>query len=300
MASVLLVEDSITQAEMIRGLLESAGYNVTHAEDGQQAISKIQQQQPDVLLTDLMMPNMNGCELTRHVVEHYPTTPVLVFTARGSESLAVDALADGAVNFVPKALLEARLIPAVNELADRVRVDSACCESGAHLVVPELIFELDSDPRAILPVTRYIQKTLAFADVMDVVSRFRTTSAISAALINAICYGNLEMREDEEAIYRLMRGEVKPADVPHKVRLVVSVGVQDTRVLVTHDGPGAMTRTSPAPGTPESFELEDCRGLLLVTSFMDKVIYHQLSNEIVMVKDTSPKLEPPLLEPVAT
>ncbi len=289
MTSVLLVEDSITQAEMIRGLLESAGYEVTHAEDGVLAMAEIEKRQPDVLLTDLMMPNMNGCELTRQVVRQYPSTPVLVFTARGSESLAVDALADGAVNFVPKALLEARLIPAVDELADRVSVDRSCRKSGANLVVPELIFETESDPRTILPVTRYIQKTLAFADVMDVVSRFRITSAISAALINAICYGNLQMRNDEEGIYRLMRGEVKPTPVPHNVRLVVSVGVQDTRVLITHDGPGAMTRSSPAPGTPESFELEDCRGLLLVTSFMDKVIYHQPSNEIVMVKDTTPQ-----------
>lgn len=292
MTRVLLVEDSITQAEMIRGLLESAGYDVTHAEDGALAMAAIENQQPDVLLTDLMMPNMNGCELTREVVRQYPTTPVLVFTARGSESLAVDALADGAVNFVPKALLEARLIPAVDELADRVEVDRSCCESGANLVVPELIFELESNPNAILPVTRYIQKTLAFAAVMDVVSRFRITSAVSAALVNAICYGNLQMRNDEDAIYKMMRGEMSPPTVPHKVRLVVSVGVQDTRILVTHDGPGAMTRTSPAPGTPESFELEDCRGLLLVTSFMDKVIYHQLSNEIVMVKDTSPKVAP--------
>ena len=291
MTNVLLAEDSVTQAEMIRGLLEAAGFEVTHAEDGATAMGEIEKQQPDVLLTDLVMPNMNGGELTRVVVQKFPEIPVLVFTARGSESLAVDALADGAVNFVPKALLQARLIPAVQELADRVRVDKSCCESGANLVVPELVFELDSDPRCILPVTRYIQKTLAFAQVMDVLTRFRITSAISAALINAICYGNLEMREDEESIYKLMRGETRPAKVPHKVRLVVSVGVQDTRVLVTHDGPGAMSRTSPAPGTPESFELEDCRGLLLVTSFMDQVIYHQLSNEIVMVKDTASKLE---------
>jgi CheY-like chemotaxis protein len=292
MTSVLLAEDSLAQAEMIRGLLESAGYEVTHAENGVIAMAEIRKRRPDVLLTDLMMPDMNGCELTRAVVQQFPEIPVLVFTAGGSESLAVDALADGAVNFVPKALLEARLIPAVQELADRVRVDKSCCESGANLVVPELVFELDSDPRCILPVTRYIQKTLAFANVMDVGTRFRLTSAISAALINAICYGNLEMRDDEESIYELMRGENRPAKVPYKVRLVVSVGVQDTRVLVTHDGPGAMTRTSPAPGTPESFELEDCRGLLLVTSFMDKVIYHQLSNEIVMVKETSTKAEP--------
>ena len=248
-------------------------------------MSALKQRTPDLLLTDLMMPNMNGCELTREVVKEHPSTPVLVFTAGGSESLAVDALAEGAVNFVPKSLLDVRLAPAVAELVERIRVDKQCSNSGAKLVVPELIFEIESDVRAISPITRYIQKTLAFSSAMDIVSRFCVTSAISSALINAICYGNLGMREDEESIYKLMRGESSAPSVPHKVRLVVSVGVNDTRISVAHEGPAAMTRTSPAPGTPESFELEDCRGMLLITSFMDQVMLNVPRNELIMVKN---------------
>ena len=285
MTSIVLAEDSATQAEMIRGLLVSAGFDVRCAGDGVQALAAFEQQQPDVLVTDLMMPNMNGCELTREVVKRYPETPVLVITAQGSEGLAVDALADGAVNFVPKLLLEARLAQVLGELAERVSDDQECSDSGANLVVPELIFEIESDVRAISPITRYVQKTLAFADAIDVVSRFRITSAISSALVNAICYGNLEMREDEEKIYEVIRGNVVPERVEHKVRLVVSVGVEDTRISVAHEGPAAMCRTTPAPGTPGSFELEDCRGLLLITSFMDQVIYNHNRNEIVMVKN---------------
>ncbi len=285
MTSIVLAEDSATQAEMIRGLLEEAGFEVRCAADGVQALAAFDERQPDVLVTDLMMPNMNGCELTREVVKRYPNTPVLVITAQGSEGLAVDALADGAVNFVPKVLLEARLAQVLGELAERVSVDQECSESGANLVVPELIFEIESDVRAISPITRYVQKTLAFADAIDVVSRYRITSAISSALVNAICYGNLEMRDDEEKIYGVIRGDAVPEQVPHKVRLVVSVGLEDTRISVAHEGPGAMCRTTPAPGTPGSFELEDCRGLLLITSFMDQVIYNHNRNEIVMVKN---------------
>ena len=285
MTSILLAEDSATQAEMIRGLLDSHGFDVRCAGDGNEALEAFQQQQPEMLVTDLMMPNMNGCDLTREVVRQYPETPVLVITARGSEGLAVDALADGAVNFVPKQLLEARLPQVLGELSERVRVDKQCSQSGANLVVPELIFEIESDVRAISPITRYVQKTLAFADAIDVVSRYRITSAISSALVNAICYGNMEMREDEEKIYDWIRGDASPEKVSHKVRLVVSVGIEDTRISVAHEGPGASCRTTPAPGTPGSFELEDCRGLLLITSFMDQVMYNQARNEIVMVKN---------------
>ncbi len=287
MTSILLAEDSPTQAEMIRELLASAGFEVRLASDGNEAMAAFEQWQPDLLVTDLMMPNMNGCELTREVVRRYPETPVLVITARGSEGLAVDALADGAVNFVPKLLLEARLPQVLGELAERVCVDKECRDSGANLVVPELIFELESDVRAIRPITRYVQKTLAFADAIDVVSRFRITSAISSALVNAICYGNLEMRDDEEKIYELIRSGSSSETVAHKVRLVVSVGIEDTRISVAHEGPGASCRSTPAPGTPGSFELEDCRGLLLITSFMDQVMFNQAKNEIVMVKNVT-------------
>lgn len=285
MTDILLVEDSPSQMTMITGLLQTAGYDVRCANDGVQAMKAVKQQQPDLVISDLIMPNMNGGELTRAIVQDHPSIPVLVITARGSESLAVDALADGAVNFVPKALLDMRLVSVVAELIERVRVDQRCDRSGANLVVPELIFNIKSDLRAIAPVTGYIQETLAFAGAMDALSRYRLTSAIHSALVNTICYGNLGMR-DEEAIYRLIRGETEAPEVPHKVRLVLSVGVRDTRVSVAHDGPAAMTRTSPAPGTPESFELEDCRGMLLITSFMDKVILNASSTELIMVKNT--------------
>ena len=93
------------------------------------------------------------------------------------------------------------------------------------------------------------------------------------------------MRDDEEKIYEIIRGAASAHTVVHKVRLVVSVGLEDTRISVAHDGPGASCRTTPAPGTPGSFELEDCRGLLLITSFMDQVMFNQARNEIVMVKN---------------
>ena len=64
----------------------------------------------------------------------------------------------------------------------------------------------------------------------------------------------------------------------------VSVGDNDTRILVSHNGPGRMIRMTPAPGTPESFELEQCRGLMLMTSFVDDIHFHNDYSEVVMVK----------------
>lgn len=285
MARILLVEDSPTQAAFVGGLLESDGHNVIQKPDGAQAMESLHEEQPDVIVTDLMMPNVNGCELTRKIVADHPRIPVVVITAHGAEGLAVDALADGAVNFVPKSLLEARLGLVVSELWQRIQVDRQASDSGAQLFVPELVFEIESDVRAVWPVASCVQQMLAFTDAIDVVSRYRFTTAVASAMVNAICYGNLEYRSNEESVIRHMRGQLDAPKVEHCVKLVLSVGVKDARAMISHDGPGTMTRTTPAPGTPESFDLEDCRGLMLITSFMDQVIFNQTRNEVVMVKN---------------
>ena len=291
MTHILLVEDSATQAAMIRGLLEQDGHRIDVAKDGHEALASIENERPDLVITDLMMPNMNGCELTREIVNRFESIPVIVVTAHGDEGLAVDALADGAVNFVPKSLLGARLVSVVGELCQRLKADRQAAGSKASMVVPEFIFEIQSDLCAAGPIANYIQKTLAFAGI-PVLTRFRITSAVFSALVNAICYGNLDLRGDEQKVQELISGQQTAAECSHKVRLVLSVGPSDVRVSVAHDGPGTMTRTTPAPGTPESFDLEDCRGLMLITSFMDQVMFNQIRNEVVLVKQTVASPQP--------
>ena len=87
-----------------------------------------------------------------------------------------------------------------------------------------------------------------------------------------------------------MSSRIRQAEQPYERHDLpeVSVGDSDTRFQVAHDGPGRMTRLTPAPGTPESFELEQCRGLMLMTSFMDDVIFHSDYSSVVMVKTHQP------------
>jgi AmiR/NasT family two-component response regulator len=78
---VLIVEDDTLVAEMVRGLLKKIDYTVIgQAIDGQQALDMVQSLQPDVVLMDIEMPNMDGIEATRRIFELRPT-PVVVLTA---------------------------------------------------------------------------------------------------------------------------------------------------------------------------------------------------------------------------
>src|SRR5205814_1733220 len=81
---VLVVEDSATQTEAIRFLLEDAGFVVETAADGVEALELIGRQRPDAVATDLELPRMNGRELAEAVRRDYPAVPVVLITAHGN------------------------------------------------------------------------------------------------------------------------------------------------------------------------------------------------------------------------
>ena len=88
MARVLVVEDSPTQAAEIRFLLEDAGFDVDVAVDGVEALSSLHESLPDLIVTDLQMPRMDGLALVEAVKSKHPAVPVVLITAHGSEEIA--------------------------------------------------------------------------------------------------------------------------------------------------------------------------------------------------------------------
>src|SRR4051812_29926040 len=106
MALILVVEDSPTQAEAIRFMLEEAGHTVEVAPQGREALARMERGVPDLVATDLDMPVMNGLQLVEAVRRQYPTVPVILMTAHGSEEIAALALRKGAASYVPKTYLE--------------------------------------------------------------------------------------------------------------------------------------------------------------------------------------------------
>ena len=109
-----------------------------------------------------------------------------------------------------------------------------------------------------------------------------------------MCYGNLEIKNEDTVVSRMFAGDEsnhdelleRAAQKPYcerKVLLRVSVSTVDTRFFISHDGPGRLTRLTPAPGTSESFEIEQCRGFVLMTSFMDDIIFQSGNSSVVLV-----------------
>ncbi len=102
--TVLVVEDSPTQALHLQTMLEQEGLRVVVAEDGRIGLEKAQEIQPDLVVLDVQMPEMNGMQVCQALSEQPETAdiPVVLFTAHDEQESVILGLQLGAVDFIPK------------------------------------------------------------------------------------------------------------------------------------------------------------------------------------------------------
>ena len=117
---VLIVDDHQIVRKGLRALLETeSGITVVgEARDGREAVSLASQLKPDVILMDLVMPEMDGIAATREIMAHRPSPNVLVLTSYGSDNKIFPAIKAGALGYLLKDTTPAELIAAIHEAAE--------------------------------------------------------------------------------------------------------------------------------------------------------------------------------------
>jgi DNA-binding NtrC family response regulator len=108
-ARVLVVDDDASTREVFGELLQRWGYDVEQTGDGHDALKITAERHPDVIISDLVMPKLDGLALTRALREESPDTPVIIITGKGTIDAAVEAVREGVFDFVEKPLDPARL-----------------------------------------------------------------------------------------------------------------------------------------------------------------------------------------------
>jgi two-component system, OmpR family, KDP operon response regulator KdpE len=140
---ILVVDDEIQITRVLRAALQSNGYEVSTAKNGVEAMTLYLEQTPDLVITDLSMPEMNGVELTRDIRQR-ATTPIIVVSVRDQESAKIQALDEGADDYITKPF-------GIQELLARVRVQLRRTmdrePSPTHLETGD--FEVDAETRVV-------------------------------------------------------------------------------------------------------------------------------------------------------
>ena len=161
MADILLVEDKDSLRRVLRLTLENAGYTVAEAVDARAALNEIANSRHRLVLTDLRMPNGSGLDVLRSARSADADVPVIVMTAFGSIDEAVQAMKDGAHDFLQKPVDSNHLLLLVERALEQARLRSENVllreEWSRHYGFPRIIGESEVVKKAVAETQRVAQ-----------------------------------------------------------------------------------------------------------------------------------------------
>src|SRR5262245_1444480 len=300
MTKILIADDNPIDRTLASRLLQkfdgwgdlSRG-NTLHlltANDGVEATTIAEAERPDLILTDLHMPNRDGLELVEEIKLKHLGIPVVLMTAHGSEEIALEALRVGAASYVPKKLLAQDLVETVLSVLETASASRSHARLLDCLRVSEAHFVLENDAALIPPLIGYLKDSRFRICGSDETGLVRVTLALREAVLNAMHHGNLELssdlRQGDEAAYHRLAA-LRVTQKPYCDRRVI-VTARDTpegsTYVIRDEGNGFDPSKLPDPLDPENMEKVSGRGLLLIRTFMNEVRHNSKGNEITMVK----------------
>jgi len=291
MRTILVVDDDAVDRELATRCLKPVeDLEVVYAGDGNQALEVIGERTPDLVLTDLRMPGMDGLELVRKLRDEHPLLPVLLMTSHGSERLAVDALQAGAASYVPKRDLKQYLSELVEQVLDVIEARRSRYEVLRYLGRSDSHFELVNNPALISPLVGFLEDNLERLGFASASVRTQVGMALMEAISNAMIHGNLEIsstvRDDGlEGYYELIRE--RGAQEPHasrRVRVSSTESTDRVRYVIEDEGPGFDPSSLPDPSSPDNMSRVRGRGIFLIRTFMDEVDYSERGQRLTMTK----------------
>ncbi|MFH1922298.1 MAG: response regulator [Planctomycetota bacterium] len=291
MPAILVVDDLAADRCLVaKYLKDEEDLELDYAADGAEALEKMEREIPDLVVTDLMMPKVDGLELVRTCRSRYPLVPVILMTSRGNEETVVQSLQQGAASYVSKHAFARRLLSTVrNVLAVSVqrRGHSRLLECMTRL---ECVFALESRSALIHPLITYLQERTTHLKVCDESDSTRIGVALEEALANALYHGNLdvgsELRGQDDRAYHalIVRRAEEPPYGNRRIHVEAKMSRENATFVIRDEGSGFDPSALPDPTDPANLEKASGRGLLLMRTFMDEVKYNDLGNAVTLTK----------------
>ncbi len=263
MTTVLIVDDSALDRELAKRILaEDSQLAIETVDAGRAALDRLSEGGVDLVLTDLMMPDINGLQLVTTIRVDHPDVPVIIMTGGGTEVVAMNALAQGAASYVPKRMLNEWLLKTAHDV---LSLKQAQRTHGMLLECFNVVqFELDlhDDVTLIDPLVEYLQQIVSGMQLFDATESYRLGVGLKEALQNALYR--------QRTIHFVVRID------HHKARFTLRAQPDDGSVFDA----GAV----PAGDDLDALKTTDERGFMLMRSHLDDVRVNANGTEVVLIK----------------
>ncbi|HEX5103539.1 MAG TPA: response regulator, partial [Pirellulaceae bacterium] len=256
----------------------------------------IGEQQPDIVVTDLQMPEMDGLQLVTAIRIHFPRVPVVLITAHGSEELAVRALEQGAASYVPKSQLAANLQSVVDQVLELAKGNRGYEALAQSMDYAEFRFRADNDLATTDRLVELIQQLVGSIGVCDTGGQVRLGMALEEAFRLAVLRGNLEMTPEmllaasghgEEARTWLDKRRQSEPYASRRVLIHVKITPDEAHFTIGHEGPPLALADAGAAAENPALENPSDRSLILMRAFLDEVEFDPSGTSMKLVKRRS-------------
>jgi len=291
MPTILVVDDSAVDRSIVGGLLKKQeDMTVEFANNGAEALEQLEKLSVDLVVSDLIMPEINGLELVKKVKEDYPLIPTILMTSKGNEQIAVEALQSGAASYAPKSVLAQSLLDTVNSVLSVATQEKSLARLICYLTESHCQFKLENDSSLIPPLIEFLQDDAIRIGVCSESDRVRVGVALDEALVNALYHGNLELsselRDSDQKKYRHLVSERQksPPYCDRRIHVEAHLSSTEVAICIQDEGPGFDPSSLPDPTDPANLENLGGRGVMLMKTFMDEVVFNDCGNQVTLVK----------------
>ncbi|MCP4715180.1 MAG: response regulator [Deltaproteobacteria bacterium] len=261
---VLVVDDDRDVLSTLTEILAELKLSPITAADGAEAIEKIKTQKIDLIITDLMMPVMDGFELIQATRQLNVNIPIAVISGHGEVKNVVNALSRGAYNFITKPFT-IKEIENIVKRGLRLREFSL----GTHRLLEGIKntteMEIPSYPHILPSATLYIVRECQWRGIEDDATLSNISISIDELLNNALIHGN---------------------DLNETKKITVSLVFDHDRMSLTieDEGEGFDYKTVLSEFTESAQSLPTKRGLFIVNYLMDEIMFNEKGSKVTMVK----------------
>ncbi len=292
---ILIVDDQQVLRNVLVKFIQKAGFEPIEAEDGKKAIDLYRTLHPAVVLSDIMMPRMDGLTLLNEIKKIDSQAVVILMTGYGNEDVLLKALRGGASNYFKKPFNFHEIVEVIKHLLKHQTELDLSQVYSPYLVKESKHFVFKTIDADIFPIINQI--TLHFKNIVPLSEILNLKVGIEEILKNAVEHGNLSITTDEKnkAIERGKFGELvedrlkKGGNADKKIFVNAEVTADLLKVTIRDEGDGFNWQSLPDLQA-ESLLQYSGRGIFLTRIYFDELIYNQKGNEVTLIKSRESKI----------
>ncbi len=294
--TILIVDDEEIIRKILIHKLQKQGYDVLEARNGQEGLRQIQKKIPDLLITDIQMPTMDGFELLENIHKLMLPVPTIVITGQTRVEDVIQTIRLGVRDFIRKPFESDEMMQTIQKVLSSPQ--GMASEDDLIPFIEEETKEiiLPNDQNILNIASFYLTRHLPIRGICDHVEKENVRLALKESLMNAMVHGNLQLSSNLKSIGGIAKTafhdimEQRLQESPYNERQI-KVTYRFSKEKVTYqiedEGTGFDYQNLPDPLHPDNIFKPFGRGIFFINLHMDEVVWNDKGNCITLIKNKS-------------